>query len=342
MSMFKRSILFLLIAAVLFCGCGKDRETAEPTPAPEQPAPQAETIAPTAEPAAQPTPEPTPAPTPEPTPEPTAAPLSIRYEDQEVNSITARPDKSLQLHVEAPEGAGTVTYESSNASVASVDENGLVTTLTEGSADITCRIGEEYLGICKITVAKPQKPKISICFLGNPVYDFTMNASSSETLQLKAVVNPSDTEDPVIWTVSDPAVASISETGLVTALSEGSAKVICTVGEGKSECWVRVRGQRPAYVPVEDASVENDQPALLITYVGYVSTDITIAEGQALDLNYEFKNADAQSVSWTSADPAVVAIDQNGTVTGLKAGEYTTVYAQSGSLTASCVVRVSK
>ena len=343
MSDMKKILSLLIIAALLFSGCGKDKEAApEPTPAAQQSAPQwAEPVA-TPEPELiEPTPEPTAEPTPEPTPVPTAAPLSIRYENKEVNSITARPDKTLQLQVELPAGAPALTYESSNGSVASVDENGLVTTLTEGSADITCRAGEEYIGICKITVAKPPKPKISICFLGNPVYDFTMNASSSETLQLKAVVSPSDTEDLVIWSVSDPSVADVSPEGLVTALSEGSAKIICNVGEGKAECWVRVRGQRPAYIPVEDAVIAEDQSAIVVTYAGFISTDITIAEGQSLDLNYEFKNMEPQAVSWSTADPNVVAIDQNGTVTGLKAGKYTTIYVSTGTLMASCIVRVS-
>ena len=343
MSDMKKILSLLMLAVLLLGGCGKDKAAApEPTPPVQQSVPQWAEPAATPTPVAEPTAVPTPEPTPTPTPEPTPAPLSIRYENKEVNSITSRPDKTLQLEVELPAGAPALTYESSNASVASVDENGLVTTLTEGSADITCRAGEEYIGICKITVAKPPKPKVSICFLGNPVYDFTMNASSSETLQLKAAVSPSDTEDPVIWTVSDPAVAAVDGDGLVTALSEGSAKIICTVGEGKSECWVRVRGQRPTYVPVEDAVIADDQAAIVVTYAGFVSTDITISEGQSLDLNYEFKNTDPQAVSWSTADPNVVAIDQNGTVTGLKAGKYTTIYASTGTLMASCIVRVSQ
>jgi len=101
-----------------------------------------------------------------------------------------------------------------------------------------------------------------------------------------------------------------------------------------------VRGQRPSYVPVEDAVIENDQSGVVVTYAGYVSTDITIDEGQSLDLNCEFKNIDEQPVSWSTADPNVVAIDQNGTVTGLKAGKFTTVYVSTGSLMASCIVRV--
>ena len=340
----KKILSLLMIAVLLLSGCGKDKDEApEPTPAAQQSAPQQAAPVPTVEPTPEVTPEPTPEPTPAPTPEPTPAPLGIRYEDKEINSLTSRPGKTLQLKVEAPEGAPAVTYESSDTAVATVDENGLITTVGEGSADITCRAGEGYVGVCKVTVAKPPKPKVTICFLGNPVYDFTMNASSSETLQLKAAVNPSDTEDPVIWTVSDPGIADVSPDGLVTALSEGSAKIICTVGEGKSECWVRVKGQRPSYVPVKDATVEGSDAVLLVTYDGFVSTDITIAEGQALDLNYEFKNTDSvPAVSWSTADPNVVHIDQNGTVTGIRGGDYTTIYVTDGTLMASCIVRVSK
>lgn len=52
-----------------------------------------------------------------------------------------------------------------------------------------------------------------------------------ETLQLTATPTPANTTDKVQWTSDDPATATVSETGLVTAVALGSTSVKAVCGE---------------------------------------------------------------------------------------------------------------
>lgn len=334
----KRSVKVLLcvLCFALLCGCGtkKDGPAAE-TPAPgtagEPTATPAPTPAPTAEPA------PTPAPTPEPTPSP--APMSLLYQGAEVNSVTVLTGAEFTLSADTGGAGGEVVFSSDNEAVAVCDREGRVHAVAEGTANITASLGGQS-SVCKVTVTRPANPTVAICFLGKPIYDFTMNATANETIQLKADVQPSGAGG-VVWSTTDEKIATVSSDGLVTALSEGSCQVVCTCGESSTKCWVRVKGQRPAYTAADQASA-GTEPALMITFAGYLNTDFTIGEGQSIDMNYKLYNTDTtESVSWSVKDPAIATVDMNGMVTGVKEGN-TELYATCGALKATCIVRVTK
>lgn len=61
-----------------------------------------------------------------------------------------------------------------------------------------------------------------------------------ETLQLTATPTPANTTDKVQWTSDDPATATVSETGLVTAVALGSTSVKAVCGEVSATCVIRV------------------------------------------------------------------------------------------------------
>lgn len=61
-----------------------------------------------------------------------------------------------------------------------------------------------------------------------------------ETLQLTATPMPANTTDKVQWTSDDPATATVSETGLVTAVALGSTSVKAVCGEVSATCVIRV------------------------------------------------------------------------------------------------------
>ena len=58
--------------------------------------------------------------------------------------------------------------------------------------------------------------------------------------QLTATKTPSNASDPVVWSSSDTTVATVSETGLVTAVADGSATITATCGEQTATCTVLV------------------------------------------------------------------------------------------------------
>ncbi len=331
----RRLIVCAMLLCLLLTGCGLGgTSAAQPSATPAQ---ESAVPSPTGTPVTQITP----APTATPSPTPSAEPLSIVYQGGKVNSVTVKVGAEFDLSVSLPEGeSGTATFASSDEKVASCDGKGHVKALAEGTAEITATAGESS-AVCKVTVTAADKVTVTICFWSKQVTDFTLNAASSETIQLNAVLSPAGTTTPVVWSVNDSSIATVSDKGLVTGISEGSTKVVCTCGDSKAECWVRVKGTRPAQVLATD-NPSDTTARVVIVYSGYVSTDFTIAVGESIDMNYKLYNIDAsQAVTWSIKDNSVATVDQNGLVTGVKKGT-TELTCTCGSLSATCIVRVSK
>ena len=69
-----------------------------------------------------------------------------------------------------------------------------------------------------------------------------LNLSAGETARLTASVVPSYADDlSVTWSSSDPAVATVDETGLVTAVAPGTCEIVAQSTNGREDrCEVRV------------------------------------------------------------------------------------------------------
>lgn len=127
----------------------------------------------------------------------------------------------------------TVTWTSSNPAVATVSA-GVVKAIAEGEAVITAKAGDKS-ATCKVTVSKP----------GTAVTSVELNQTSAElkpgeTLQLTAAVLPADATATVSWTSSAPDVATVSASGLVVALKEGSATITAAAGGKSATCAITV------------------------------------------------------------------------------------------------------
>jgi uncharacterized protein YjdB len=151
-----------------------------------------------------------------------------------------------------------------------------------------------------------------------------------ETVQLNAVVEPENaTNKGVTWSTSDEAVVTVSETGLVTAVSEGEATITVTTEDGSFTDSITVTVEKPSAVPVTGVSIsEGDQ---------------TLEEGETVQLNavVEPENATNKGVTWSTSDEAVVTVSETGLVTAVSEGEATiTVTTEDGSFTDSITVTV--
>ena len=127
----------------------------------------------------------------------------------------------------------TVTWSSSDASVASVDGNGKVTALKLGSATITATAGGQS-ATCEVTVDPV------------PVDSITLNKTSvtlkvGQSITLTATVNPSNaTDKTVTWNSSDPTVATIDADGKLTAITPGLVTIYANAGGTFVTCEVTV------------------------------------------------------------------------------------------------------
>ena len=119
----------------------------------------------------------------------------------------------------------SVSWTSDDASVATVSSSGYVTAHSPGTATITCKAkdGSGKQATCIISVKEKVQPT-SITLSTSKA-----SITEGETLQLKAVVSPSDAVDKTITWMSDNAsVASVDSKGIVTAKSKGIANIIAT------------------------------------------------------------------------------------------------------------------
>ena len=155
----------------------------------------------------------------------------------ELNQLNAEVTEGGTLQLTAtvfPEDATdrTVTWASSDASVAMVDENGLVTAVAHGTATITATTndGSDLNASCNVTVLQgivlAESIKLNVT---------TAGLNEGATLQLTAMVQPEEgTSKKMNWSSSDPSVATVDNNGLVTTHSVGTATITAMTTDGSN------------------------------------------------------------------------------------------------------------
>ena len=122
-----------------------------------------------------------------------------------------------------------VTWSSSDSNTATVNTLGVVTGVAAGTVTITVTTEDgNKTATCLVTVTNIFRPVTSITISPN-----TATVNRVETLQLAATILPAiATNKNMNWTTDNGAVATVSATGLVTALSVGTAKITVTTVDG--------------------------------------------------------------------------------------------------------------
>lgn len=258
-----------------------------------------------------------------------------KEKDKSVAVTEVRLDKTATTLVEGdteelmatvmPENATDkgIEWKSSNESVATVSQTGLVTALKEGPAVITVITNDGgFEATCDVTVNKKDIPVTEV-----QLNKETMDLMEGDEEKLVVTVKPDDaTDKSVVWESSNETVVTVDQDGLVKAVREGDAMITVTAKNGVSaSCIVGVR--------------KKDIPVTGIK-LNYISMELNVGTGGKLTATVEPENATVQDVEWKSSDPAVVAV-HNGYVTAKKEGKATiTVTTVDGGFTASCEVNV--
>lgn len=218
----------------------------------------------------------------------------------------------------------TVTWSSSNASVASVDSTGLVTGVASSTQLVTIRATSEgKTGTATVLVTKRSPASIVV----TPSPDSVTVGQSSA---LQATVNDS-TGVPiagatVTWTSTNPGIASVSSTGVVTGVAPGQDTIVAASGAVTARVPVTVVPLPPTSVVVSPNS-----KTLYVTQTLALSAQVTDQNGKVVS---------GAVVTWSSGNPAVATVDAaSGVVTAVAPG-VDTVTATSNTLTGTAVITV--
>ncbi len=248
-------------------------------------------------------------------------------------SLTLQPDEMKTLTATVlPEDADNpaVTWESSDGDVAEVNGRGRVIANGIGTCTITCRAtdGSGVYAECFVIVRGEQ-----------PVTGITLSQTSlslwlpdNKTQTLTATVTPSNaTNKNVIWSSNKTNVATIDQSGKVTAVGIGSCVVTATAEDGSgvtAECVVTVV-QLVTGITLNKSSL---------------SLSIPDNKTYTLTATVTPSNATNKSVTWSSSNTSVATVDQSGKVTAVSGGSctITATAADDSGVKGNCSVSVEK
>ena len=154
----------------------------------------------------------------------------------------------------------------------------------------------------------------------------SLTLHGNESQQLTATVLPADASQELTWTSSDESVATVSQSGLVSAVADGHAVITATTTDGtnlSASCDVTV-------LQVQAESIQ-----LNVTTAG-------LNEGSTLQLTATVlpEECDIKTVIWASNNPSVATVDSNGLVTTHSVGTatITAITTDGSNLSTTCTV----
>lgn len=150
-----------------------------------------------------------------------------------------------------------------------------------------------------------------------------------ESFVLNASILPSYAKNKdVVWSSSNPQIATVDQSGLVTAIKEGTADIsVTSIDTGiTAKCTISVKLRH-------------------VTAITLSNTNLLLFLRQKTQLTATIKpdNANNKNTQWSSSNSSVATVDQSGLVTAVSEGIATiSVTALDNGMTASCSVTVSK
>ena len=149
--------------------------------------------------------------------------IAVGYKKQEMYV-----GEELLLQVNIDEINGTVTWESTDETVATVDQEGLVKALKAGYTYIVVSSGEDSTKVYLVVKEKDggatsKDVKKTITITGNQT--IALKSSQNSTVKLTASVTNGEAKDKVLWVSSDDSVATVDANGLVTGVKTGVVSI---------------------------------------------------------------------------------------------------------------------
>jgi uncharacterized protein YjdB len=230
------------------------------------------------------------------------------------STLTLRRTNTRQLTATARNNQNTLItgrtfrWGSSNSSIVSVDQNGLLTALTPGTVVISAE-ADQTSGSATVTVTEIP---IGSCSLAPATSKLTVSQNVQPAITLRDTANNaiSSLGRQIAWTSDNEISATVTGSGLVTARRAGAARITASPVENtQASC--------NASVEVVDArivsAVITPKPTTLrLGIARQFGVTLTDSAGGAIPAG--------RAITWRSVTPATTTVSANGLVTGLALG----------------------
>ncbi|MGG0656980.1 Ig-like domain-containing protein [Rummeliibacillus pycnus] len=194
-----------------------------------------------------------------------------------------------------------VKWTTSNAKIATVSSEGLITAKANGNAVISATaVGNEKL----VTTIK-----VNVSTKTVKANKSSLTLVSGKSSTVKAIVSPSDaTQKSVTWSTSNSKIASVSSKGTIKAKKPGTVTITAKAKSAKS---AKIKVVVKAPVQAKSVSINK--------------TNFTLGKGSSAQLVAAIKpsNTTYKKISWSSSNSKIVKVDQNGKVTAVGLGTAT-------------------
>lgn len=262
-------------------------------------------------------------------------------ETQQLNIEYGTDDKAEQEKIAEAASKLNLTWTSSDETVATVDETGLVTAVGAGEADITVSVADA-------NISSTTHIKVVILPTGVEAPEtLSLELNGEATKALGAKMTPEDATDvKLAYLSSDESVATVDESGNVTAVGVG-------------ECTITTTIVADTTATAEDAGVDSEM--LVVPENAKAETKVTVGkaiESITLDSNEGVltvgnthtikatvfpEDATDKAVTWKSSDESIATVDAEGNVTAKDTGNVTIMAVNSdGDVSSTYELTVNK
>ena len=216
----------------------------------------------------------------------------------------------------------TLSWESSNTNIATVDQYGKITAKAKGNCTITCRAtdGSGKYATCAVTVVQ---------YVTGISIRSSLSLAIGKSQTLSVTVYPSDATNPTVsWSSSDSNIASVNQSGTVTAKAKGTCTITCSATDGSGKyatCKVTV--------------------LQLVTGIKLSQSSLSMLRDIPQQLTATVLPSDASNteVRWSSSNTNIATVNQQGWVTAKTQGNCV-IYCQAiddSGVKVECQVKVS-
>jgi len=244
----------------------------------------------------------------------TVNPAPVATVSVTLNATPITPGQTTQANAVLRDASNNVltgrpiAWSSSNTGVATVSATGVVTAVATGSAQITAT-AEGRTGSATLTVNAAAPAPVASVSVSLAASTVVAGQTTQATATLRDASNNVLTGRAITWTSSNPSVATVSSSGVVTSVAAGSAQISAT-SEGITG-GAALTVNAPAPVPVASVAVTLSAPSLNVGQTTQASVTLRDASNNVLT---------GRVVTWSSSNTSVATVSANGLVTALAAG----------------------